>query len=160
MRSLLLIVAVGLSAGCQQSPLLQEDASAQPDPTPTMVEVSPTSRPALLEAPTSRPTLAGAVLLTGNVKNPGHRDLLSGQKVSDVLKTAELSAAATKLTLVLNRRSPEGMTREIIDLDQNLTIIDATRDCLLRDGDELVVSVVPTVPSGLSRPVTASAAPQ
>ena len=94
-------------------------------------------------------------MLLGDVKAPGQRDLCTGQKVSDILKTAQLSMPATKLTLVLNRRCPEGTTREMIDLDQNLKLVDVLRDYVLRDGDELVVSVVPSVPSGLSRPMTA-----
>jgi hypothetical protein len=48
------------------------------------------------------------------------------------------------------------MTREMIDLDQHLKLLDITRDCTLRDGDELIVSVVPTIPSGLNRPAAAA----
>jgi protein involved in polysaccharide export with SLBB domain len=119
------------------------------------VETTPAIQTVPVESPATRPTVAGSVVVLGDIKSPGQRDLTTGQKVSDVLKSCQLSTPATKLTLVLNRRCPEGTSREMIDLDQNLKLVDATRDYVLRDGDELVVSVVPAVPAGLSRPMTA-----
>jgi protein involved in polysaccharide export with SLBB domain len=121
---------------------------------PTPLAIAPVET-VPVESPATRPTIAGSVMVLGDVKSPGQRDLTAGQKVSDVLKCCELSTPATKMTLVLNRRCPEGTSREMIDLDQNLKLVDATRDYVLRDGDELVVSVVPSVPAGLSRPMTA-----
>lgn len=147
MRWLALSVALGLLAGCQNHP--QSELQPSPDPTASVLSVP-------VESPTTRPTVAGSVLLLGDVKNPGQRDLRHGEKISDVLKQCELSTPATKLTLVLNRRCPEGMSREMIDLDASLHLVDATRDYVLRDGDELVVSVVPSIPSGLSRPAQAA----
>src|SRR5688572_14213702 len=128
MRSLALLVAVGLLAGCQKNPPSTLAPATQPMSSTLSVPV---------EAPTTRPTLAGSVMLLGDIKQPGQRDLRMGEKVSDILKAAQLSTAASKLTLVLNRRCPEGMTREMIDLEGNLKLVDATRDYVLRDGDEL-----------------------
>lgn len=148
MRWLALSLAVGLLAGCQHNP------QSKPLTPATQPVASVLTVP--VEAPTTRPSLAGSVMLLGDVKGPGQRDLRSGEKISDVLRLCELSTPASKLTLILNRRCPEGMSREMIDLDANLKLVDATRDYALRDGDELVVSVVPAIPSGLSRPAQAA----
>src|SRR5688572_10047602 len=108
MRSLLTIGAIGLLAGCQ--------ASTTSSSSPASPEAIAAVQAIPVESPTTRPTVAGSIQLLGDVKSPGQRDLRAGEKVSDILCTAELSTPATKLTLVLNRRCPEGMTSEMIDL--------------------------------------------
>jgi len=112
-----------------------------------------------IETPTTRPAVVGSVSLTGQVKHAGPRDLRGGEKISDILRTAAVSVPASKLTVVLVRRCPEGTTSEMIDIDQNLAVLDVRRDYALRDGDELVVSVAPSMPEGLARPIAVDLPP-
>ena len=113
-----------------------------------------------VEKPTTQPAVIGTVALRGDVQKRGPVNLCAGQTISDVLHTATLSTTtATKLTVVLVRRCPEGTTSEMIDVGQNLTVLDARRNYELRDGDELVVSVAPSLPEGLARPLAADVPP-
>src|SRR3954463_9558253 len=111
MRALALLLAVGLLAGCQQNPQLSSAPTTQ-EAHPTPMAIVPAVETVPVESPATRPTVAGSVIVLGDVKGPGPHNLCAGEKVSDVLKCCELCAPATKLTLVLNRRCPEGTTRE------------------------------------------------
>lgn len=160
---------VGLVAGCESRPgPTSQVASAVTTPvelvTASHVDTSPISKALIaltvpIEPPTTRPAVIGSVSLTGQVKQAGLRDLCGGEKISDILRTAAVSVPASKLTVVLVRRCPEGTTSEMIDIDQNLAVLDARRDYALRDGDELVVSVAPAMPEGLARPMAVDLPP-
>jgi len=165
MRGLFCTVLLsGLLAGCQSNeraaaPMAATDST--PDafvaPTPSPIQKAFIGNP--VEMPATRPAVVGTVALTGDIQHAGPRDLCGGEKISDILRTAQLSTPASKLTVVLVRRCPEGTTSEMIDIDQNLAVLDARRDYALRDGDELVVSVAPSMPEGLARPVMSDLPP-
>jgi len=157
MRWVLLIAAAGCLAGCssaQQSGEVSDSSSPK-----NQIVLKSTAPIPIVEKPTTRPAVIGTISLSGDIARPGQRDLRGGEKISDVLRTASLSVPASKLTVVLNRRCPEGLTSEMIDIDQNLAVLDPRRNYDLRDGDELVVSVVPSMPEGLARPIASDMQP-
>lgn len=53
-------------------------------------------------------------------------------------------------TLLLVRRGPDGMTRQLVDCDANYQLADPQKDQALRNGDQLIVTS--PRPSGLDRP--------
>jgi hypothetical protein len=53
-------------------------------------------------------------------------------------------------TLVLIRRGPDGMTRQLVDCDACYRLADPQKDQNLRNGDQLIVAA--PQPSGLDRP--------
>lgn len=171
MRSLALILGIGLLVtGCQSaSPLDGQPnsvTSAGSRSTATVTDplsatITPPSPEVSLIAPTTtQPSFSGSILLLGDVQSPGQRPFQAGQKISDVLATASLASPANKLTLLLVRRGPEGMTSEMLDIDQSLKLLDPSRNYDLREGDELVVSIAPLVPEGLSRPTAMEMPPR
>lgn len=157
----------GLVAGCSSSAPTQTPVSSTGSlPAERAIYTSASGTPSrntsplvAIELPATRPAVVGSISLIGQVKNAGPRDLCGGEKISDVLRAAVVSDPAGKLTVVLVRRCPEGTTREMIDIDQDLAVLDARRDYALREGDELVVSVAPAMPAGLSRPIAADVPP-
>ncbi len=145
MRWVILFAATGLMAGCQAA-----DPSVTPYNAATVKLVAET---APVELPTTRPAVIGTISLRGDVQHAGPRDLRGGERISDILHTASFATPVNKLTVVLVRRCPEGTTSEMIDVGQNLTVLDLARNYELRDGDELVVSIAPPMPEGLTRPL-------
>ena len=55
--------------------------------------------------------------------------------------------------MVLVRRGPEGLTKEVIPLDSAGRLADPAADRVLRDGDQIVVPVREPSPIGLARPM-------
>lgn len=151
----MLIAAAGLVAGCVSAPEMNESSGSTSISNSNTARVMSAIAAAPVEKPTTRPAVIGSISLTGDIDRPGQRDLRGGEKISDVLRTASLSVPASKLTVVLNRRCPEGTTSEMIDIGQDLAVLDPRRNYDLRDGDELVVSVAPSMPEGLARPIVA-----
>ncbi len=168
MRGLMCVAVLsGLVAGCSSSgssemPVASHRSTSADWISPSRAGGAHSNTAALtnpIELPSTRPTVIGSILLSGQVKHAGQHDLCGGEKISDILRTSAVSVPASKLTVVLVRRCPEGTTSEMIDIDQNLAVLDARRDYALRDGDELVVSVAPSMPEGLSRPIAADVPP-
>ncbi len=154
MRSLAIALVVsGLLAGCKTSDPQNAPSTGLPHSSEKVIAAS------LVEMPTTRPATIGSVSLLGDIKEAGPRDLHGGEKISDILRTATLSTPTSKLTVVLVRRCPEGTTRDMIDISQDLKVLDPHRNFELRDGDELVVSTVPSIPEGLARPVATDLPP-
>jgi len=60
------------------------------------------------------------------------------------------SAHKSAETLVLVRRGPDGMTRQLVDCDAGVQLADPAKDQKLRDGDQLIVAT--PQPAGLDRP--------
>jgi len=80
----------------------------------------------------------GYYLLSGDAADPGRHALHPGDTVSTVLAANFHPSQRGPLTLVLIRRSPEGKTRQLIQLNPDGKLMDQKQDYLVRDGDELV----------------------
>jgi len=86
------------------------------------------------------------------------RPLRNGETISGVLDDVlPPTRDEAHRTIVLLRRSPEGHTQELIDVDAAGRLVDPSKDMVLRDGDELILPARPTVPVGLERPPVLSA---
>ena len=83
-----------------------------------------------------------------------HR-LRGGETLTSALAAlpTDASKQAVPETLVLIRRGPDGMARQLVDCDSSMHLVDPQKDQALRNGDHLVVSA-PPAPDGLQRPVT------
>ena len=168
-----LLVACGLLVGCESSqqpsavsvltvgptaPIIA-DSPVAVAPAP-VVPTSPNSVAGMpVEKPTTRPLVVGTFTLSGNLSQKGSRDLFAGETVCDVLHSLSIDAASNKLTVVLNRRCPEGTTSEMIDVSSSLTVLDPRRNYELRDGDELIVSTTASAPADLAKPIAADVPP-
>jgi hypothetical protein len=75
--------------------------------------------------------------LSGDCRSPGTRSLHPGDTVSTVLAREISQSPGTATTLVLVRHGPEGITRQLIQLDADGKLMDEKQDYVLRDGDEL-----------------------
>lgn len=94
--------------------------------------------PAEVQSPTGSTSMA-SITLSGSVDHPGVRKLTRDQTISSALGSHILPTGRQRLTVVLLRRGPEGMVRQIIDVDGNGTPLDERENIALRDGDELIV---------------------
>ena len=82
--------------------------------------------------------IGGHYLLSGDVPQPGRHALHPGDTVSTVLAGQFHPSHRGPLTLVLIRRSPEGKTRQLIQLNSDGKLMDEKQNFVLRVGDELV----------------------
>jgi hypothetical protein len=77
-------------------------------------------------------------VLSGTVPNPGPHDIQAGDTVESVVARNLPGPPGKPITIVLVRRAPEGMIRQLIQLDAGGRLMDPKQDVALRDGDELV----------------------
>jgi len=76
-------------------------------------------------------------VLSGGVHDPGPRDLLAGDTVASVVARNLPGPPGKPITIVLVRRAPEGITRQLIQLDAEGQLMDPKQNLALRNGDEL-----------------------
>jgi hypothetical protein len=77
-------------------------------------------------------------LISGNAKNPGSRQLHSVETVAEVISNNLVKPPGKPTAIALVRRTPEGKSRELIEVDAQGKLMDAKQDYQLRDQDELI----------------------
>ena len=91
------------------------------------------------ECPTNPATTSSCrYVLSGGVTSPGPRDILPGDTVASVIARNLPDRPGKPITIVLVRRAPEGITRQLIQLDADGQLMDPKQNLALRNGDELV----------------------
>ena len=97
----------------------------------------------------------GQYVVVSNLENES-RPLGNCETVSTALRRSSSDATVSEkgpMSVVLIRRTPEGLNRELINCDEHLRPLDPKQDYILRDGDELVLPAATTAtPAGLQRP--------
>lgn len=82
-----------------------------------------------------------------------HR-LRGGETISTALSAIpDADSRKSPETLMLIRRGPDGMTRQLVDVEARYQLADPKKDQNLRNGDQLIVAT--PQPAGLERPPVA-----
>lgn len=84
--------------------------------------------------------MPAAYTLTGSVRQPGVHVMASNDTIHSVLASQIIPGSRQRLTITLIRRGPEGMVRQLIDVDAKGHPLDERDNIALRNGDELIVS--------------------
>ena len=113
--------------------------------------IHPGSTPVPASDASSRPVTPG-YQLSGDPALAGRRPLRAGETVGSAVRQALAPTGRQgPLTVLLVRRGPEGVTREMIDVNRSLDLKDGRQNYGLHDGDEIVLPAA-TMPAGLERP--------
>lgn len=128
------VIGATLLAGCHQRP-----KPPVADPSATKAIEPSSATPATFT-------------LTGAVNNPGVRPMSSDQTIATALASQLKPIRKPRTTIVLIRRGPEGMVRQLIDVDAKGHPLDERDNIALRNGDELLVPGESATLDSLQRP--------